>query len=236
MAAERYSPEPMPMSPAVAAAPPLEYEDFLVNLERVPKIDPNRIYTEAEYLELDRISPLRLEYYNGRILHVHRDLDARAMAGASTTHNIITVNLTIALGNKLRAKGGGCRPFSQDMRVRYPNTTLYAYPDVMIACPPFEFDPNQKDTLLNPTAIFEVLSPGTEAKDRGDKFAKYRNIASLRDYVLVSQDELRVEHYARGENGDWLLRFAETLDSELALGHAALNLREIYEDVEFSAP
>ena len=117
------------------------------------------------------------------------------MAGASREHNLIAANLVRRIGNQL--DGRPCETYTNDMRVLVSQTGLYTYPDVIVVCGEALFLDENEDTLLNPTVIAEVLSPTTEAYDRGKKFGHYRRLESLREYVLVAQDEVLVEHYVR---------------------------------------
>lgn len=180
--------------------------------------------TAADYLALERQAATKSEYLNGQIY---------AMSGASRNHNRITVNLTRRLGNQLSGKP--CEPFSGDMRVKVSPTGLYTYPDVVVACGESRFEDDHVDTLLNPTVVIEVLSDSTEAYDRGDKFAHYRALESLTDYLLVAQDKPRIEHYSRQPDGQWLYSVADGLDAriEVAAIDCALALVEVYERVEF---
>ena len=189
--------------------------------QQAPWISP------AEYLRQERAASFKSEYVNGQIY---------AMAGASPNHVRISLGVTNSLYNQLRGKG--CEPFAQDTRVRIPETSLYTYPDVLVACPPLEYDDNLKDTLTNPVVIIEVLSPSTEAYDRGDKWAHYQRLTSLRDYVLVSQDRPRVEHYTRTSEGDWLFHIAEGLSASITLSSVdcTLLLSDLYERLTFDTP
>jgi Uma2 family endonuclease len=180
------------------------------------------IYTPAEYLMLERAAQTKSEYLNGQIV---------AMTGASLAHNYITMNLGGLLWQQLR--GRACSAWASDLRVRVSHTGLYTYPDVVAACPPFRFEDAEVDTLLNPVVIAEVLSPTTEAYDRGKKFAQYRQLDSLREYVLVAQDEARVERFVR--QGDlWVLSEVTGLDAMLTLDAIGCEVRlaDIYERVE----
>lgn len=184
-----------------------------------------RVYTPEEYLALERKAETKSEYINGEIY---------AMAGASREHNYIAGDLFGELRSQLR--GRNCKLFMSDMRVRVKPTGLYTYPDVVVVCGRPRFDDSQVDVLLNPTVIFEVLSDSTEAYDRGAKFAHYRYLDSLKEYVLVAQDRMQVDHYARMGN-QWLLtaysRPEETL--ELPSIECSIPLAEIYAQVELSA-
>jgi len=130
-------------------------------------------YTPAEYLELERAAERKSEYLDGRI---------RAMTGASRAHNLIALNIGAELRTQLR--GRSCEAYVADMRVKVSSTGLYTYPDVVVACEPIQLEDAYLDTLLNPTVIVEVLSPSTEAYDRGDKLAQYRRLESLRECLL----------------------------------------------------
>lgn len=184
--------------------------------------EPRR-YTEAEYLEFERAAETKHEFRDGQIF---------AMVGASLPHNRITLNIGGELRSRLR--GSPCEPFVNDLRVRSSPAGHYAYPDVVVVCgPPRLADPHG-DILLNPTVIVEVLSPSTERYDRGDKFHDYRSLASLREYVLVSQTVARVEQFTRQDGGLWLLRELSSRDDSLELPSlgCALPLRGIYERVD----
>lgn len=167
-----------------------------------------------EYLALDRASEIRSEFYDGEIF---------AMSGASLSHVRICGNLFSALRAGL--EGGGCEAFSGALRVRVSSTGLYAYPDLIVVCgDPELVDDGHLDTLLNPALLIEVLSPSTEAWDRGGKFAHYRSLPSLQGYVLVSQDRPLVEVYTR--QGDaWILHTADHPEAVVALPRVDVELR-----------
>jgi len=181
--------------------------------------------TPESYLELERASDTKSEYFDGEIF---------AMAGASLQHNRITRNLMLALGQQLR--NSGCEVLSGDMRVKVEASGLYTYPDVVVACGEIRLEDEYLDTLLNPTAIFEVLSPSTANYDRGEKFSQYRRIASLQEYLLVSQDRCRVERYLR-RGDEWTFTEFSGLEATLNLPSidCELNLAEVYERVQFPA-
>jgi Uma2 family endonuclease len=185
---------------------------------------PKPYYTPEEYLALERAAPYKSEYLAGEIF---------AMAGAREEHNTIAANIVRQLGNQFQ--GRPCRVYVSDMRVRVSPAGLYTYPDVVAVCGPREFADAHHDTLINPTVIFEILSPSTEAYDRGEKFAQYWRLASLTDYVLVAQDRVRVEHFTRQGDG-WFVTAAGTLDDALRLASidAVLPLAAIYENLEFA--
>lgn len=184
---------------------------------------PTPRITPEEYLARERASDIRHEYYQGEIF---------AMAGASRQHNELTVNITTWLRTHLR--GGNCRPYAGDMRLRVDATGLYTYPDVMVACDPIEVvRDDYADTLLNPRLIIEVLSDSTEAFDRGAKFQQYTTIASLVEYVMVSQTGYIIERMLRQPDDRWQWSAATGLEAVCALTSLQLTLplSEVYADV-----
>lgn len=180
-------------------------------------------YTPEEYLALERKSDFKSEYFDGFIT---------SMAGTSREHSLIAGNL----GGELRAqlKGRPCETYISDVRVLVSRTGLYTYPDVIVVCGDRQFEDQVVDTLLNPTLIIEVLSPTTESYDRGKKSGHYRRLESLKEYVLVAQDEVRVERYSR-QGELWqitdLTNIEETLDLSSIDCHVPL--REIYDRIVF---
>ena len=179
--------------------------------------------TPEEYLALERRAEYKSEYIYGEIF---------AMSGASNAHNIITVEITTELNIQLRQRG--CFVYSGDMRVRTSPIGSYFYPDVVVCGKP-RFEDNVFDTLLNPILIVEVLSPSTEAYDRGEKFAHYQELTSLQEYILVSQDRIRVEHHHLTET-QWVGKTFETPEDVLKLNsiECELPLQDIYTRVIFS--
>jgi Uma2 family endonuclease len=179
--------------------------------------------TPEEYLTKEHKTEYRNEYFDGEIF---------AMAGASEAHNQIITNLMIEIGTQFKKRP--CRVHSNDMRVKITPTGLYTYPDVVAVCDKPYFDDDQKDTLLNPTVIIEVLSNSTADYDRGTKFEHYRKLDSLVEYVLIAQDKYHVEHYVRQYTYQWL--FSETSDLqktiELSSIQCHLALAEIYDKVK----
>jgi Uma2 family endonuclease len=147
---------------------------------------PEPWLSPEEYLAIEREAETKSEYFDG---HMY------AMSGASEPHNVITVNLSGELRQQLR--GRLCRAYSNDMRVKVSETGLYIYPDVVVVCGERRFDDAHRDTLLNPALLIEVLSPSTELYDRVKKFAQYRQLESLTDYLLVAQDRCAVDHYSK---------------------------------------
>lgn len=180
-------------------------------------------YTFEEYLALERKAGYKSELVNGYIY---------AMAGASYSHTLITLNVASEI--RLQLKGRQCNASTNDLRVKVEATGRVTYPDVVVVCGKPVFADDVKDTLLNPLVIVEVLSPSTEADDRGEKFAHYRRIPSLQEYVLIAQDRVCVEHYRR-QGEQWVLTEYSDLESTLDLPGIACRvaLRDIYDKVEF---
>ncbi len=183
-----------------------------------------KTFTEEQYLEIEREAEYKSEYFAGEM---------RAMAGANECHSLITVNLAAYLSQQFRDRP--CRVYMSAMRVRIPATGLYTYPDVIAVCGEPKFRDEQRDTLLNPNLVVEVLSPSTEAYDRGRKFEHYRTIASVSEYLLVSSDRIQVDLYTRQADGRFLLTYASDLDETLELQSVGclIALSALYEKVEF---
>ncbi len=180
--------------------------------------------TVDDYLLLERAAEDKSEYYAGEIF---------AMAGASPPHCLIVANVIRELGNAL--KGHRCAPYGSNLRIEIPATGLYTYPDASVVCGPPELSPKGNDMVTNPTLLVEVLSESTEAYDRGGKFAHYRTLPSLREYVLVSQNEALVEVFFRRDDGIWQLAPVSGLDASVDMQSLGITLRlaEVYERVDF---
>jgi len=152
-----------------------------------------RTYTYAEYLELEEASlDVKHEWEDGVIL---------PMAGGTRDHSLLAANLMVQFGVALR--GRPCRAYTSDARMRVPATGLATYPDLTVVCGQAAPHPEDKDAITNPVLLVEVLSESTEQRDRGRKLAHYETIESLRHYLLVSQDQVRIEHFQRAEAGSW---------------------------------
>jgi Uma2 family endonuclease len=149
-------------------------------------------FTPEDYLELERISPIKHEYLQGQMV---------AMAGASKTHVLITGNLSALLLNHLR--GTGCIAYAIDMKVRLPALNLFYYPDLAVTCDDRDRR-SDEDFILSPKLIIEVLSDSTEAFDRGDKFADYKSVPDFEEYVLIHQKQILVERFQRKSNNLWI--------------------------------
>jgi Uma2 family endonuclease len=172
----------------------------------------------SEYLAQEQASETKHEFLNGEIV---------ARAGSTPEHARLTARVGGALGAQLR--GRPCEAFSSDLRVRVLATGLATYPDISVVCGRFERDPEDANTLVNPVVLVEVLSDSTEGYDRGEKFAHYRRIPSLREYVLVSQRMPRIEVFRRNEDGTWTLFEAEASGSvKLTSIGCELSVDEVY--------
>lgn len=183
-------------------------------------------YTVAEYLDREEDSLDKHEYRDGEIL---------LMAGASPNHGLIAANTIRAFGNRLTGKP--CRIYDSSVRVRIPRTVLYTYPDATVFCGELRTDPNDAkgETATNPRVIIEVLSPSTEAYDRGEKFTRYRMLDSMEEYLLISQTNASVESFYRQPDGTWLLTPVAGLEASVRLRSLGMEipLAEIYSDVQF---
>lgn len=181
-------------------------------------------YSAAEYLAIERSAIVRREFFDGEIF---------AMAGGSSAHSLIAANF---IGESRQSlKGKPCSVYISDLRVKVELTGLYTYPDATITCDELEFDDEQKDTLINPTVIAEVLSPSTESFDRGRKSANYRKIKSLQEILLIAQDRPHVERYVRQHSGGWLLLEQTEMEGSFDVDAAGIfiEMSELYRDVKF---
>ncbi len=181
--------------------------------------------TVSEYLAKEQQAEFKSEFYNGEVF---------AMAGGSREYNRVKENLVGELFARL--KGGDCQTYSSDQRVLVEATGLYTYPDIVIVCGSGTYDPLDRDTLTNPVAIIEALSPSTERYDRGAKFRNYQQIKSLTEYLLVAQDEPVCERYVRQSDGSWALVSFVGLTAVLALTSVPVQipLVDVYSGIIFS--
>ena len=182
----------------------------------------NYFVSPEEYLERERRAEYKSEYFAGEIV---------AMAGAKRKHNLVSNNVSASLTAQIR--DAPCEVYANDMRVQADGEKQYSYPDVVVVCGEPQFRDGREDTLLNPTVIVEVLSPSTESRDRGEKFLRYRQIASLIDYLLIAQNERRVEQFTKQPDGSW--RLVETFDAgdvRLESIGCTLTLADIYNKVK----
>ena len=199
--------------------------------------EPRRRMTVEEYLAFERASETKHEYVDGEVYPwgesprvITPDADR-----ARENHRLIAGNVFASCSNQLR--GRGCRVYPSDLRVQLGDPDHYAYPDLAIVCGPPQFADDGHDTLLNPTVLIAILAPAMELGDRTRKFRRHQRIPSFREYVLIAQDEPRVEHFVRRDDGQWLYEAAEGLAATLALPAAGctLALADVYEGVVFDA-
>lgn len=181
----------------------------------------NYFVSPEEYLERERRAEYKSEYFAGEIV---------AMAGAKRKHNLVSNNVSASLTAQLR--DAPCEVYSNDMRVQADGEKQYSYPDVVVVCGEPQFRDGREDTLLNPTVVIEVLSPSTESRDRGEKFLRYRQIASLTDYVLVAQNERRVEQFAKQSDGSWRMVETDAGEMNLASIGCTLSIADVYNKVK----
>jgi Uma2 family endonuclease len=178
----------------------------------------------TDYLSLERSAEFKSEYFHGLIY---------AMSGGSPAPSAIAANVIRALGNQLLGKP--CQVYTSDLKVATDDAGFFAYPDLSIICgEPRRYDEHQ-DAVTNPTVIVEVLSPSTEAYDRGRKFAQYQRIASLNDYILIAQDQPRVELFTRQSGNHWDFSFVEGLEATLSIASidCTLPLAQVYDKIRF---
>lgn len=174
--------------------------------------------TEEQYLDIERLAETKSEFHDGQMF---------AMAGGSPNHSLVAVRICSLLD---RIVPRHCRTFNSDMRIKVAPAGLYTYPDCSVVCGDLQTFSDQKDVVLNPLLIVEVLSPSTEAYDRGRKFEMYRMIESLREYLLIHQDRRHVEHYSKQDDRSWVLREYSGVDAVFAIPrlNASVPLNELY--------
>jgi len=192
--------------------------------EKVMSSVPKRLFTEQEYLEIERKADFKSEFFRGEIFR---------MQGATREHVIISVNLVGGLHQFLR--GRPCEVYQADMRLKVQTSGLYTYPDLMVTCEKPEFASGEFDNFLNPQVIVEVLSASTERYDRTFKLDRYQELPSLKSYLLVSQHEPRVEQYARSEGGEWIYSSVHQRDGSMMISclDYELKLDEVYARIDF---
>ncbi|SRR5258706_128011 len=180
-------------------------------------------FTVEEYLQFEKTSSEKHEYFKGEIF---------AMAGAGPRHNLIFSNLFGDLAYKL--KGKTCRPFGSDFRVHIPENTLFTYPDISIVCGDIISSNVDQDSVTNPTVIIEILSPSTKDYDRGGKFLLYRDIPTLKEYILIDTGAIFIEAHRINKSGHWELEDIKGSEATLNIEAVGLSfpLKEIYEDTK----
>ncbi len=179
----------------------------------------NQKISIEEYLAFERGSHEKHEYFKGEVF---------AMSGAGPRHNIIFSNLFGEIVIKL--KGKSCLPFGSDMRLHIPQSTLFTYPDISIYCGAIS-DDLEDDNAINPTALIEILSPSTRDYDRGGKFKLYREIPTLKEYVLVDTDSILVEVFRINQSGHWELEEYKSPEQKLQFTSLSISvaLKDIYQ-------
>jgi Uma2 family endonuclease len=185
--------------------------------------------TVQEYLQFEKASGERHEYYEGEIFRMHGHGDLLAMSGAGNRHNIIFSNLFGELA--IRLKGKPCRPYGPDMRINIPENTLFTYPDISVFCGELRLSKEDEDTATHPTALIEILSPSTKEYDRGGKFKLYRDIPTLREYIMVDALSVNIEAFRINKSGHWELEEYKTLAGNLdflSIG-VSIPIADIYE-------
>ncbi len=186
-----------------------------------------KFYTPQEYLELEKDSREKHEYFKGEIF---------AMAGASPIHNVIFKNtfgqLFIAL------KGKACQPYGSDLRLHIPKNTLYTYPDISIICGDIITSTEDEQAATHPIILIEILSPSTKNYDRGGKFMLYRAISSLKEYILIDTETIHVERFSINSNGLWELQEYDSPDKNLEMTALGIQLlvSDLYNGCSFPQP
>jgi len=183
-----------------------------------------RRYTVEEYLEMEKASTVKHEYYQGEIF---------AMSGASYGHNILFSNIFLKVGSKL--KGKSCHIFGSDMRMNIPENTLFTYPDISIYCNGVMHSDVDEETFILPTVIIEILSPSTKNYDRGRKFNLYKDIPSLKEYIMIDSESVLVEAYCTNEEKNWALKEYKTIDENLTFVTFGFDipLKDVYQHTKF---
>ena len=182
-------------------------------------------YSVEEYFKLLEQSEEKFEYHGGEVY---------MMAGGTSNHNIISLNTGRRILEGLDNKD--CIGYGSDMKVEIAKNQSYVFPDVLVVCGPIDFAEDRNDTIKNPVLIVEVLSPSTEAYDRGLKFRMYRSLSSLQEYVLISQEEPLVETFYRQNDKSWHYRVAQGMDAKVTLASIehTINLKDIYQKINLS--
>lgn len=180
----------------------------------------------AEYIAISQEQNQKYEYHDGNIF---------AMAGGSINHGVIGSNLLDEIGSRLKSKKSNCFPLNSDVRLHIKTRNKILYPDVMVVCGEIERSETEKESIINPTVIIEVLSDTTEGYDRGDKYYFYQQISSLKEYILVAQDKKQVDVFRRGNENMWRFTRYEAVDQTLKIESidVAIPFELIYRNVEF---
>lgn len=181
--------------------------------------------SDLVYLENERLAADKHEFFRGEVF---------AMSGASIPHNKISINCIRELSYNL--KGKKCQPFGSDLRIHIPKNTLYTYPDISIVCGEIESTDDKFDTVTNPSVLIEILSASTRNYDIGKKFALYREIESLQEYITIDSEKYLVTKCLRNADNSWLLTEYKTIDASFLITAVAMELKliDIYLGVDFT--
>lgn len=181
------------------------HNDYMASLPSAP-------LTTEEYLRIERAAEFKSEFHDGQ---------RSALAGASPNHALLANRIGALLDLQVPAN---CRTFNTDLRIKIASTDAYTYADCTVICGEPRYSSEQKDVILNPALIVEVLSPSTEGYDRGKKFELYRTIESFREYLLIHQDRRRVEQYSKQNDGSWLLREHAGLEDSVVIPNLGVRI------------
>jgi Uma2 family endonuclease len=190
------------------------------------QVTEKRYYTPEEYLQLEEVADYKSEYIDGEII---------PMAGGSTNHNRIALNLSAALNFAFKQQD--YEVFMGDVRLWIPKRRIYTYPDVMIIAGEPEYFNNRQDTILNPQVIIEVLSKSTKGYDQQDKFEAYRSIDNIQEYLLIDQTQINVKHYSKTGKKRWMFYEYDQEDEAISLTTVEFqtSLLDLYNKVKFEA-
>lgn len=189
---------------------------------------PKLKHSLEEYLEIDRNSNERLEFWDGEIF---------SLSGVSREHATVEMNVSITLGGRLRVKG--CQLFPANVRIKVPGMPPYRYSDLSALCGKAQFEKiGGVDALVNPSLIIEILSPSTEAYDRGDKFTYYKSIPSFSEYLLIAQHRPHISQFIKQPDDTWVFREFNSLNDTVRLETLSceMTLDEIYQSISFNVP
>jgi len=183
-----------------------------------------KFISHQEYFDMEEAAEYKSEYYHGEIF---------AMSGASFNHNVIAMNVSGYLHNLFQ--NSACFVFNSDMKTEIDKERHYTYPDISIVCGDVEFAENRNDTVANPLVIVEILSDSTKDYDRGSKFTAYRNIKSLKDYILIDQYDYHVEYFHKNESGQWSLSEFKNVNDTFKISSidVELSMKKIYNRVKW---
>ncbi len=191
--------------------------------------------TVEEYLQWEKASIEKHEFYKGEIFTMSGHGEPLAMSGAGNRHNKIFSNLFIGLGMLL--KGKPCQPYGSDMRIHIPENTLFTYPDISIICGDIISSMVDEESFIQPTVIIEILSPSTKSYDRGEKFKLYRDIPTLKEYILIDSESINIEAFHNIDRGHWELKEYIKIEEQLSIPsmEISISIADIYEGTKLPA-